>query len=79
MPPPGGVGLDRSDPRIARLLDQQKQVNAALGLMLGEEVLRVMRGSPEGAPSVGIYTAEASVSCPGRRRTNEGRGGVAKL
>ncbi len=66
MPPPGGVGLDRSDPRVARLMDQQRQVNSALGLMLGEEVLRVMRDSPEGDAAVSLYTAQTSVSCPGR-------------
>ena len=26
MPPPGGVGLDRSDPVVATLMNQQKQM-----------------------------------------------------
>lgn len=77
MPPPGGVGLDRSNPRVARLMDQQRQVNSALGLMLGEEVLRVMRDSPPGVAQAPIHVARGETVCPGRIRTNEGRGGVA--
>lgn len=77
MPPPGGLGLDRSDPRVARLMDQQRQVNAALGLMLGEEVLRVMRDAPPGVAAAPIFAARGETACPGRVRTNEGRGGVA--
>lgn len=76
--PPGGQGLDRSDPRVQLLLDQQKQVNSALGLMLGEEVLHVMRSSlqrPE--EEVVIGGALQSVSCPGRRRLDTGRAGYA--
>ncbi|MFJ6023084.1 neutral/alkaline non-lysosomal ceramidase N-terminal domain-containing protein [Brevundimonas sp. NPDC092305] len=77
MPPPGGTGLDRSDPVVARLMDQQKQVNAALGLMLGEEVLRVMRDAPDGVTDADIHVARGETQCPGRVRTNQGRGGVA--
>ncbi len=77
MPPPGGQGLDRADPTVARLMDQQRRVNAALGLMLGEEVLHVLRESPPGASTAAIYTDQRVVSCPGRVRTNQGRGGVA--
>ncbi len=77
MPPPGGVGLDRSDPRVAQLMDQQRQVNSALGLMLGEEVLRILRDSPEGIDRARLVSRRTSVTCPGRVRLNEGRGGVA--
>ncbi len=76
MPPPGGTGLDRSNPRVARLMEQQKQVNAALGLMLGEEVLRVIRDAPDGVSEASIHMARGETTCPGRVRTNQGRGGV---
>lgn len=77
MPPPGGVGLDRQNPRVAQLMDQQTQINAALGLMLGEEVLHVMREAAQESLRVRVTSTQTVVSCPGRRRTNEGRGGVA--
>jgi len=74
--PPGGQGLDRDDPRVQLLLDQQKQVNSALGLMLGEEVLHVMRDSLQRAQQqVAIGGALQSVRCPGRRRLDSGRAG----
>ncbi|OYW44926.1 MAG: hypothetical protein B7Z08_08325 [Sphingomonadales bacterium 32-68-7] len=74
--PPGGQGLDRDNPRVKVLLDQQKQVNGALGLMLGEEVLHVMRASLQ-APQTGAFIggAATSVTCPGRRRLDQGRAG----
>jgi neutral ceramidase len=74
--PPGGQGLDRTNPRVQLLLDQQKQVNSALGLMLAEEVLHVMRSSlqrPE--QEVAIEGALQTVTCPGRRRLDSGRAG----
>jgi neutral ceramidase len=58
-------------------MDQQKQVNSALGLMLGEEVLRVMRDAPDGVTEADIHVARGETQCPGRVRTNQGRGGVA--
>ena len=41
--PPGGQGLDRKDPAVARLMNQQKQMLLSMGQFLGEEVLYVMR------------------------------------
>lgn len=76
--PPGGQGLDRTNPRVAVLLEQQKQVNSALGLMLAEEVLHVMRSSLQAPQSVGsIQGANTSVFCPGRTRLDQGRAGFA--
>ncbi|HSG55791.1 MAG TPA: neutral/alkaline non-lysosomal ceramidase N-terminal domain-containing protein [Paracoccaceae bacterium] len=76
--PPGGQGLDRTDPRVQLLLDQQKQLNSALGLMLGEEVLHVMRSSLQRATGeIAISGALQSVTCPGRRRLDTGRAGYA--
>ena len=74
--PPGGQGLDRDNPRVQLLLDQQKQVNSALGLMLAEEVLHVMRASLQRPQhDVAIAGALQSVTCPGRRRLDTGRAG----
>ena len=42
--PPGGQGLNRSDPAVARLMNQQRQMASSMGQFLGEEVLYVMRG-----------------------------------
>ena len=76
--PPGGQGLDRTNPRVQLLLDQQKQVNSALGLMLAEEVLHVMRASLQRpAQEVVIDGALQTVTCPGRRRLDTGRAGYA--
>jgi len=76
--PPGGEGLDRSNPRVRMLLEQQKKVNSALGLMLAEEVLHVMRdGLQRPDSSVAIDGAMKTVTCPGRKRLNEGRAGSA--
>jgi len=76
--PPGGQGLDRSNPRVRVLLDQQKQVNSALGLMLAEEVLHVMRDSLQrAAVQAELGGATKTITCPGRKRTNEGRAGFA--
>ncbi len=76
--PPGGEGLDRSNPRVQLLLEQQKKVNNALGLMLAEEVLHVMRGSLQRPlTAVSIDGAMKTVTCPGRKRVNEGRAGYA--
>ena len=76
--PPGGQGLDRSNPRVAMLMDQQQQMALSMGQMLGEEVLHVVRDSLERARSdSGIRGAQSIVSCPGRRRTDAGRAGFA--
>lgn len=76
--PPGGEGLDRSDPEVARLLNQQKRMVLSMGQMLGEEVLHVVRSNLERpATSVTISGAQTTVTCPGRQRTDSGRSGTA--
>jgi hypothetical protein len=76
--PPGGQGLDRNNPRVQLLLDQQKRINETLGQMLGEEVLHVMREGLEKSPAdATLRGAQASISCPARRRTDSGRAGNA--
>jgi hypothetical protein len=75
--PPGGTGLDRQDPTVAKLMNQQKQMILSMGQLLGEEVLHVMRGTNREESTVQIYSDQKTVTCPGRERTNEGRGGIA--
>jgi hypothetical protein len=75
--PPGGQGLDRENPRVALLMDQQKRMNETLGQMLGEAVLHVMReGLERHAADATLGGAQASFSCPARRRTDSGRAGA---
>ena len=74
---PGGMGLDRSNPEVAKLMDQQRQMLLSMGQMLGEEVLHVLRAGlerPLGATS--IKGRQTSITCPGRRRTDTGREGA---
>jgi len=74
--PPGGEGLDRNNPRVATLMEQQKRMTLTLGQMLGEEVLHVLRASLEGPVSAAsIRGGQKTVTCPGRRRLDQGRAG----
>lgn len=74
--PPGGVGLDRDDPVIARLLDEQRQVAQALGVVLAEDVLTVVADRCDRPrTAVRVTGAQRVVELPGRRRTDSGRAG----
>jgi neutral ceramidase len=73
--PPGGQGLNKKDPEVVKLMNQQKQMIVSMGQFLGEEVLRVMRGMERTDSNVQIYGGVKTVSCPGRTRTNDGRAG----
>ena len=73
--PPGGQGLNRDDPTVTRLMNQQKQMIQSMGQFLGEEVLHVVRGMDRLQSDVRIAGRHKIVSCPGRERTNEGRAG----
>ncbi|MGA2571202.1 MAG: hypothetical protein ABSF23_11845, partial [Terracidiphilus sp.] len=73
--PPGGQGLDRSNPEVVRLLNEQKQMILSMGQMLGEEVLRVVREAKRPQSEGRLYSNKTTITCPGRDRTNQGRGG----
>ncbi len=75
--PPGGEGLNRIDPTVVRLMNQQKQMVLSMGQFLGEEVLRVMRETEHMESSVQIAGSQKTVQCPGRERTNTGRAGYS--
>jgi hypothetical protein len=74
--PPGGQGLDKRDPEVVKLMNQQRQLTISMGQMLGEEVLHVARDAldrPEANPR--LFGATKTVTCPGRNRTDQGRAG----
>jgi hypothetical protein len=73
--PPGGEGLNRSDPAVARLMNQQRQMVLSMGQFLGEEVLHVMRGIARTETAVPISGGVSTIRCAGRERTNQGRAG----
>lgn len=76
--PPGGQGMDRSNPRVMLLMDQQKRVNESLGLMLGEEVLHVVREGLEKPVAEPVLAGtQGTFACPARQRTDSGRAGYA--
>jgi len=75
--PPGGQGMDRNNPEVAHLMNEQKEMIVSMGQMLGEEVLRVVRESQKGEADGRIFGKTTTITCPGRERTNEGRGGIA--
>jgi neutral ceramidase len=73
--PPGGQGLNKHDPTVAKLMNQQKQMSLSMGQFLGEEVMHVMRGMDRMSESGQIFGSQKMVSFPGRDRTNTGRAG----
>jgi len=73
--PPGGQGLNKQDPTVMKLMNQQKQMILSMGQFLGEEVMHVMRGMERMSTSGKIFGSQKMVSFPGRDRTNTGRAG----
>ncbi len=73
--PPGGQGLNKKDPTVIKLMNQQKQMIVSMGQFLGEEVMHVMRGMDRTESSVAVEGLTKTVSCPGRDRTDQGRAG----
>jgi neutral ceramidase len=76
--PPGGQGLNKQDPTVKRLLDQQKQMILSMGQFMGEEVKRVMREMDPARMATGgrIVAAQKMISFPGRDRIGQGRAAV---
>jgi hypothetical protein len=76
--PPGGQGLNKQDPTVKRLLDQQKMMIKSMGQMLGEEVKRVIREMDVARMATGgrIFAAQKMISFPGRNRMGQGRAAV---
>jgi neutral ceramidase len=76
--PPGGQGLNKKDPTVKKLLDQQKMMIKSMGQFLGEEVKRVMREMEPNRMATGgkISAAQKMIRFPGRDRIGQGRAGV---
>jgi neutral ceramidase len=76
--PPGGQGLNKKDPTVKRLLDQQKMMIRSMGQFLGEEVKRAMREMEPNRMAAGgkISAVQKIISFPGRDRIGQGRAGV---
>jgi len=70
--PPGGTGLDRNNPKVAKLMNQQKEICQSMGQMLGEEVMHVMRTVKRSESSIRISSAQQVIKFPGRRQINGG-------
>jgi neutral ceramidase len=70
--PSGGQGLNKQDPTVKKLLDQQKMMIKTMGQMMGEEVKRVMRLMEPNHMSVSgkIIADQKTVTIPGRTRTS---------
>ena len=76
--PPGGQGMDRSNPEVARLMNEQKMMVESYGQLLGEEVKYVIMMMRHFESDVTISCLHKQLSCPGRRQTNGGgRAGYA--
>ena len=73
--PPGGQGLNKKDPTVIKLMNQQKQMILSMGQFLGEEVMHVMREMDRTESTIRVDGRFKTVSCPGRERTNDGRAG----
>jgi neutral ceramidase len=74
--PPGGQGLNKQDPTVKKLLDQQKQMILSMGQFLGEEVKCVMREMNRMSAGGRIAVAQKMINFPGRDRIGQGRAGV---
>jgi neutral ceramidase len=75
--PSGGTGLDRNNPTVAKLMNQQKEISNSMGLFLGEEVKYVIRNTDRTESAMKISAAQKVIRLPGRNRTNSGRAGFA--
>ena len=73
--PPGGQGLNKQDPQVIKLMNQQKQMILSMGQFLGEEVMHVMREMERPMTTARIFGGQKTISCPGRQRTDTGRAG----
>ena len=73
--PPGGQGLNKKDPAVIKLMNQQKQMILSMGQFLGEEVMHVMHGMDRMETNIQIDGRQKTVQCPGRDRTDSGRAG----
>ncbi len=70
--PPGGQGLDRNNPEVHRLMEEQKQMAESFGQILGEEVKYVMMMMRRFESNVTLNCARQTINLPGRKQLNGG-------
>lgn len=76
--PPGGQGMDRNNPEVQRLMNEQKKMSESFGQLLGEEVKYVIMNMRRFETNVTINGGAKEVMVPGRRQLNGGgRAGYA--
>ena len=74
--PPGGEGLDRNDPEVRRLMDEQIKMAESYGQILGEEVKYVIMMMRHFENNVTLNCERRIIEVPGRNLLNrEGRAG----
>lgn len=61
----------------AKMTDNLERWIESEGMLLGEEVIRVMTNTTRMSGDVSIWGAQKMLTCPGRERTNTGREGSA--
>jgi hypothetical protein len=72
-PREGEVPHGKLDPKVA---DNFERFIESEGMLLGEEVIRVMTNTQEMSGDVAIWGAQKPLTCLGRQRTNTGREGM---
>ena len=70
----GQVPHGKLDPKVA---DNFERWIESEGMLLGEEVIRVMTNTRRMSADVAFWGAQKPLTCPGRQRTNTGREGRA--
>jgi neutral ceramidase len=70
----GKVKTSPVDPKVEEVLER---VMDSEGILLGEEVIRVMTNVKQLHAAPTIAAAQKTVTCPGRKRTDSGREGMA--
>lgn len=69
-------GAIRGKPMDPAVRDRLERWMESEGQILGEEVIRVMTDSTRTEQDVRIWGGQTEISCPGRKRTDQGREGM---
>ena len=70
-------GVVPGKPMDPKVRDRLERWMESEGQVLGEEVIRVMTNSTRTEQDVRIWSSQTVTTCPGRKRTDQGREGVA--
>ncbi len=69
----GKVQAHKADPQV---IDVMEKVMESEGVLLGEEVIRVMTNTTRMDPAPAISAAQSTITCPGRKRLDNAREGT---